>query len=49
MISINKFIIKDINLFSNYKKFIENFIKIVILLLLDFYINYNQMKLHLNC
>ena len=39
--NINKFIIKDMNLFPNYEKFIKDFIKITILLLLNFYIEYN--------
>ena len=44
--NINKVIIKDMNLLSNYEDFTKNFINIIILLLLNFYTNYNQMKLN---
>ena len=47
--NINKFIIKDINLFLNCEEFTKNFTKMTISLLLDFYIEYNQIKLYLKC
>ena len=49
IININKFTIKDVNLLLNCKKFIKNFTGMTISLLLDFYTEYDQIELHLEC
>ena len=41
VMNINKFIIKNINLFSNCEKFIKDFTEIIILSLLNFYTEYD--------
>ena len=45
---MNKYIIRNTNLLLNCEAFFEKFIEIIILLLLNFFSDYNQMKLHLN-
>jgi len=45
---MNKHIIRNINLLSNYEKFSEKFIEIIISLLLNFFSNYIQIKFYLN-
>ena len=44
--NMNKVIIRDMNLLLNYEDFTENFISITMSLLLDFYAEYDQMKLN---
>ena len=44
--NINKIIIRNANLSSNYENFAENFVSMIMLLLLNFYADYNQMKLN---
>ena len=45
---MNKHTVRNINLLSNCKKFSEEFIEMIILLLLNFFSNYNQIEFHLN-
>ena len=45
---INKHTIRNINLLSNCEEFSEKFTEIIILLLLNFFSNYDQIELHLN-
>jgi len=44
--NMNKVIIKDMNLLLNYEDFMKNFVSMTMLLLLDFYADYNQIKLN---
>ncbi len=43
---MNKIIIRNMNLMSNYKDFIKDFANMIMLLLLDFYADYDQIKLN---
>ena len=43
---MNKIIIKNMNLLSNYEDFMKNFVDMIILSLLDFYADYDQIKLN---
>ena len=47
--NINKVTIRDANLPSNCKDFVEDFAEMTISLLLDFYAGYDQIKLHEAC
>ena len=44
--NMNKVIIRDMNLLSNYKDFVKDFVSITVSSLLDFYAGYDQMKLN---
>ena len=44
--SMNKIIIRDANLLLNCKNFTKNFADIIMSSLLDFYADYDQMKLN---
>ena len=44
--NMNKVIIKNMNLLSNYKDFVKNFVSMIMSLLLNFYADYDQMKLN---
>ena len=44
--NINKIIIRNANLSSNYEDFVKDFTDIIMSLLLDFYADYNQIKLN---
>ena len=46
IINMNKIIIRNMNLMSNYKDFIKDFANMIMLLLLDFYADYDQIKLN---
>ena len=41
IIKTNKIIVRDINIFSNVEEFAKEFVKIVIILLIDFFLKYN--------
>ena len=43
---MNQYIVQNTNFSSNVKEFIEKSIRITIVLLIDFYSEYNQVKLH---
>ena len=43
---MNKHTVRDINLLSNYEEFFEKFTEIIILLLLNFFSNYDQIELY---
>ena len=44
--NMNKIIIRNVNLLLNYEDFTKNFTDIIVSSLLDFYADYNQMKLN---
>ena len=44
--NMNKVIIRNVNLSSNYEDFVKDFVSMTVLSLLDFYANYDQMKLN---
>ena len=46
IINMNQYTVWDANLLSNVKEFIKRSVKIIIILLVDFYFKYNQVKLH---
>ena len=43
---MNQYIVQDINLLSNVKKFTERNVRMIVILLINFYFKYNQVKLH---
>ena len=43
---MNKFIIRNTNLLSNCEKFVKNFARMIILFLLNFYVDYDQIELY---
>ena len=43
---MNKIIIRNTNLLLNYENFMKDFVSMIMSLLLDFYADYNQMKLN---
>ena len=45
VININKITIQNANIFSNIEEFAKEFVKIIIALLIDFFLNYNQIRL----
>ena len=46
VINMNQYIVQNANLSSNIKEFIERSAEIIIVLLVDFYFEYNQVELH---
>ena len=44
--NMNKIIIRDANLLSNCEDFMKNFVSMTVSSLLDFYADYDQMKLN---
>ena len=46
IMNMNKIIIRNVNLLLNYEDFAENFVSIIVSSLLDFYADYNQIKLN---
>ena len=42
---INKIIVKDANLFSSINKFTKEFVEMIIILLIDFFFEYDQVRL----
>ena len=46
VINMNQYTVQDMNLLSNVKEFAERNAEMTIVLLIDFYSEYNQVKLH---
>ena len=46
IMNMNKVIIRNVNLLLNCEDFVKNFVNMIMLLLLDFYADYNQIKLN---
>ena len=44
--NMNKIIIRNVNLLLNCEDFVKDFVSMTVLLLLDFYADYDQMKLN---
>ena len=49
IMNMNKFTIRNTNLPPNCEEFTEDFAKMIILSLLDFYAEYDQIELHPDC
>ena len=43
---MNQYTVQDINLLSNVKEFTEKSVRMTVILLVNFYFEYNQVKLH---
>ena len=46
IMNMNKIIIRNVNLLLNCEDFVKNFVSMTMSLLLDFYADYDQMKLN---
>ena len=43
---MNQYTVQDTNFLSNVKEFAERNVEMIVILLVDFYFEYNQVKLH---